>query len=101
MKDFVPVQITDDAVVEIKAILERKGIPDEYGLRIGIRGAGCAGINYMLGFDKKKSQDLEYTVEDIPVYVDKKHVMHLVGLKLDFVEDAETRGFSFDAEPRK
>lgn len=97
MVDFTPVSITKNAAEEIKAILQKKRIPQDYGLRIGIRGAGCAGINYMLGFDKKKSQDLEYFVDTIPVYVDKKHVMHLVGLKLDFVEDSEQRGFSFEA----
>jgi len=31
-----------------------KGIPQEYGLRVGVRGGGC-GATFLLGFDKKKT----------------------------------------------
>jgi iron-sulfur cluster assembly protein len=90
-----PVSISNKAANEIREIITRKNIPEGYGLRIGIKGAGCAGISYMLGFDKKKEGDMEYTIDDITVYIEKRHTMYLIGLEVDFYEGADARGFSF------
>ncbi|MFA0962739.1 HesB/IscA family protein [Roseivirga sp. BDSF3-8] len=97
---FIPVSITPKAAEEVKNILEKKNIPEGYGLRIGVRGAGCGGMSYVLGFDKKKEADEQYTIEDIPVYVEKKHVMYLAGLEVDFYEGSDARGFLF-TDPKK
>lgn len=90
-----PVSISHRAASEIRDIMSRKNIPADYGLRIGIKGAGCAGISYLLGFDKKKEDDMEYMVGDITVYVQKRHTMYLIGLEVDFYEGADARGFTF------
>lgn len=90
-----PVTITERAVVEIRKIMETKNIPADYGLRLGVRGGGCAGVSLMLGFDKKKQHDLSYVIADIPVYVDKRHTMYLIGKEVDFYEGADARGFMF------
>jgi iron-sulfur cluster assembly protein len=49
----------------------------------------------MLCFDRKKESDLVYEVDGIPVYVDKKHTMYLIGKEVDFFEGDEARGFLF------
>ncbi|QOI97243.1 MAG: iron-sulfur cluster assembly accessory protein [Flammeovirgaceae bacterium] len=98
MHDFKPITISSKAVEEIRKIMEKKGIPGDYGLRIGVRGSGC-GVSLMIGFDKKKETDLAYTISDIPVYVDKKHTMFLIGKEVDFYEGAEGRGFTFIDTP--
>ncbi len=90
-----PVSISEKALSEIKEIIARKNVPEGYGLRIGIRGAGCAGVSYMLGFDKKKHDDVEYNIEGIDIYIEKKHTMYLIGLEVDFYDGADARGFSF------
>ena len=90
-----PVSISLKAAAEIKEIMAKKNVPEGYGLRIGIKGAGCAGISYLLGFDKKKEDDIEYLHDDITVYVEKRHTMYLVGLEVDFYEGADARGFTF------
>ncbi len=90
-----PVTISSRACQEIHEIMKKKGIPEEYGLRVGIRGGGCGGLGLIIGFDKKKESDLSWEVEGIPVYVDKKHTMYLIGKQVDFVDDAEGRGFTF------
>ncbi|MCK6616567.1 MAG: iron-sulfur cluster assembly accessory protein [Cyclobacteriaceae bacterium] len=101
MHDFKPITISPKAVNEIKKIMDKKGIPSDYGLRIGVRGSGC-GVSLMIGFDKKKETDLTYTINDIPVYVDKKHTMFLIGKEVDFYEGADGRGFTFiETPPRK
>ncbi len=91
-----PVNITEEAQNEILNIINNKNIPKEYGLRIGVKGGrGCAGVNYMLGFDKKKPDDISYQVNGIDVYVSKKEVMFLMGLEVDFYEGSDARGFVF------
>lgn len=89
-----PIEITDSALIEIKNILKNKGIPKEYGLRIGVRGAGC-GVAFKLGFDKKKETDDEYFIEDVQVLIQKKEMMFLVGKKIEFYDESDGRGFAF------
>lgn len=91
-----PVTITPKALEEVKNIMDNKGIPAEYSLRIGIKGGGCGAMGYIIGFDKMETADITYRANDVPVIIDKKHVMYLMGLEVDFQEDAETRGFVFN-----
>ena len=95
MRMVNPVNIRRKALHEVKLIMEKKGIPEDYGLRIGIKGAGCSGMGFLLGFDKQKPSDLEYSIEGLKVLIDKKHTMYVVGLEVDFYEGSDTRGFTF------
>jgi iron-sulfur cluster assembly protein len=90
-----PITISAKAAVEIRKIMQTKNIPTDYALRVGVRGGGCAGVSLMIGFDKKKTSDLSYTVGDIPVLVDKRHTMYIIGKEVDFYEGEDARGFMF------
>ena len=96
-QSFKPVKISEKALSEVKNIMANKGIPQEYGLRIGIKGAGCAGISYMVGFDKKGATDISFKQDGIDVFVEKKHVMYLIGVELDFYDGDDARGFKFNS----
>lgn len=89
-----PIEITESALKEIKNILKNKGIPEDYGLRVGVRGAGC-GVAFKLGFDKKKETDDEYFIENVQVLIQKKEMMFLVGKKIEFYDESDGRGFVF------
>lgn len=97
--DIRPVTLSDRACAEIRHIMETKGIPAEYGLRVGVKGAGGCGVSLLIGFDKKRESDIVYDVSGIPVFVDKKHTMYIMGKQVDFVDTAEGRGFTFIDEP--
>lgn len=100
MSPLHPVTLTRKAAEQVQSIMRTKNIPADYGLRIGIRGGtGCGGHQLILGFDKKKESDLAYTQEGIPVYVDKKHMLYVVGKEVDFYEGADARGFVFVDSP--
>lgn len=90
----LPIEITDRALEEVQNILQNKGIPKDYGLRIGVKGAGC-GVGFKLGFDKKKESDDEYRVGDIQVLIQKQEMMFLVGKKIEFYDEQDGRGFVF------
>jgi iron-sulfur cluster assembly protein len=91
-----PVSISPRAAEEIRKIMATKNIPQDYGLRVGIRGGGCGGVSLIIGFDKQRESDLSYIIADIPVYVDKKHTMYLIGKQVDFHEGEDARGFLFN-----
>jgi iron-sulfur cluster assembly protein len=91
-----PVKLSSRAAEEVKKIMQTKGIPAGYGLRLGVRGgAGCSGVNLIIGFDKKKDADLSYDVDGITVIIDKKHTMYLIGKEVDFYDGVDARGFMF------
>lgn len=90
-----PVTISAKAAEEIRKIMQTKNIPADYALRVGVRGGGCSGVSLIIGFDKKKESDLAYEIEGIPVLVDKKHTMYIMGKQVDFHESEDARGFMF------
>ena len=92
--DIQPVTLSATAVEEVKKIMQTKNIPPGYGLRVGVRGGGC-GATLIIGFDKQKPTDHTYQINDIPVYIDKRHTMYLIGKEVDFYEGADERGFVF------
>ena len=93
-ESILPVSISKRALKEIRQIILNKNIPSDYGLRVGVKGGGC-GVSLIIGFDKKKASDQAYMVEDVPVYVDKKHTMYIIGKEVDFYDGEEGRGFTF------
>lgn len=92
---LVPIQITEKALKEIKNIITNKNIPSDYSLRVGVKGGGCGGMSYLLGFDKPKEGDQQFEIEGIPVLIEKKHYMFLMGMQVDFHEGNDARGFTF------
>jgi iron-sulfur cluster assembly protein len=89
-----PITISPTAAVEIKKIMATKNIPAGHGLRVGVRGGGC-GVQLILGFDKAKETDLVYDYEGIPVMLEKRSMMFLIGKQVDFYEGDDARGFHF------
>ena len=91
-----PVILTENAIVEIRNIIKTKNIPAEYGLRVGVKGGGCSGLSYVLGFDLQKENDDLFKVHDISIVMEKSHGMYLAGMEIDFVEGLNNRGFTFN-----
>jgi iron-sulfur cluster assembly protein len=94
-EDVKPVGLTPKAAEEVRKIMEAKKVPEGYSLRVGVRGGGCSGVTLMIGFDKKKETDLSYMIDSIPLLVDKRHTMYLIGKQVDFYEGVDARGFLF------
>ena len=95
---ILPVSFTDEAMEQVRKIIQAKNIPTEYGLRVGVSGAGCAGVSYLLGFDKKKEKDDVFIVEGLEIYIEKKALLYLAGQMIDFHQGDQTSGFFFTPE---
>ena len=38
--------------------MEEQKVPTDHGLRVGVKGGGCSGFSYILGFDVQKEKAL-------------------------------------------
>lgn len=94
--DSAPIELTARAAEEVKKIIDRKDVPDSYGLRVGAKGGGCSGLSYVLGFDRKRDHDKEFIVEGITVFMDKRHGLYLMDTTIDYHDGLEARGFTFE-----
>lgn len=90
-----PVNITESAMVQLKRIMGEKEVPDNYGLRIGVKGGGCSGFSYILGFDEKNEKDEVYDINGLRVFMEKAHGIYLLGMEIDWAEGLNNRGFTF------
>ena len=95
---LLPIRLTDAAIQEIAGIMDRKKIPEGFGLRIGAKGSSCSGTNFIIGFDSVHTEDEIFIVGGFPVYIEKKHFLHLIGMMVDFVEAESERGFIFSKD---
>lgn len=71
------------------------GFNPSENLRIGVKGGGCSGLSYVLGFDQKEADDELYEVEGIPVLMKAAHGIYLVGIEIHFEDGLNARGFTF------
>ncbi|HMS52220.1 MAG: iron-sulfur cluster assembly accessory protein [Chitinophagales bacterium] len=94
--DAPPIQISPSALNEVKLLLDEKDLSTaEHGLRIGVKGGGCSGMTYILGFDTQQEGDEIFEIDGIKVFMNQAHGMYLLGMKLDYVNGLENRGFTF------
>ncbi len=93
---LAPVKLTEGAVKELKNIRDDQKVPEHYGLRIGVKGGGCSGFSYILGFDEKKEQDQEFEISGMRVLMSKAHGIYLLGMEIDYVDGLNNRGFTFN-----
>ncbi len=96
MTSALPVSFTEGAKKELHKLKSQQELSEEFGLRIGVEGGGCAGMNYVLGFDQKKDGDQEFDVEGIRVFMHKAHGLYLAGMEIDFQNGLNARGFTFN-----
>lgn len=91
------IKFSELAKKEILKSLESPQIPPEYALRVGIKGGACAGT-YLLGLDKAGEHDEHYEIDGVRLIVDKRHLMYLIGVRIDYVETESGWGFVIEKQ---
>ena len=90
-----PVSLSGSAVSEIRRLMNEPGFDEDQLLRVGVKGGGCSGLSYVLGFDKKEADDTVYEIEGIPVIMKPAHGIYLMGMEVNFEDGLNARGFTF------
>jgi len=89
-------EVTSSAAEAISKYLRDHDAPDGAGLRVGVRGGGCSGLQYFLDVEKTpKENDRTIERDGVNVYVDPKSLLFLQGATLDYVTGLMESGFKF------
>ncbi|MFN5363358.1 MAG: HesB/IscA family protein [Bacteroidota bacterium] len=91
----IPVQLTPGAMAEIKRLMAEPGFDTQQRLRIGVKGGGCSGMTYVLGFEQPAADDQHFSIEGIPCIMQKSHELYLYGMQVDWQGGLNSRGFTF------
>ena len=86
-------QVTDRAVAKIKQLLLAEG-KEGHGLRVAVRGGGCAGFEYGLSWEEgagENDQTLEF--QGLKVFIDGMSGMYLDEVNVDYVDSLQGSGF--------
>ncbi len=89
--------VSDRAALEIKRVMQENSVPETAGLRVGVKGGGCSGFSYMLGFDET-SHDTDKIIESngVRVFIDERSLPYIAGVTLDYQDGLSGKGFTFD-----
>jgi iron-sulfur cluster assembly protein len=90
-----PLHFTPQAVGEIRQLMNAEGFDKNTFLRIGVKGGGCSGLTYILGFDKLQENDEQYESEGLPYIMNPSHGIYLAGMEIDWENGLNARGFTF------
>jgi iron-sulfur cluster assembly protein len=92
----IPISLTETAIRALKEIRLEQSIPQDLGLRVGVKGGGCSGLSYIMGFDTVKENDEEFEIEGIRVLLNRAHGMYVAGMQIDYYDGLDNRGFIFN-----
>jgi len=94
------ITVTEKAANEVKRIVaeqQQNGeVPEKIYLRMRVVGGGCSGFQHKLDLDPVVNEKLDDVFEfhGVPVVVDRRSLMYLDGVEVDFHDDLNRRGFS-------
>ncbi len=91
----IPVTLTVGAIAEIKRLMTEPDFDASQYLRVGVKGGGCSGMTYVLGFDKVEEGDEQFEIEGVQCIMNKSHAIYLMGMEVDFQGGLNSRGFTF------
>ena len=89
--------LTERAAGKVKAMMELEPAGTAEVLRVAIRGGGCGGFEYALGFDRGAAEgDAAHEYFGVTVVVDSASAPYLKGATVDFVESLQESGFKIE-----
>ena len=90
------IQLSPSAAEHIYWLKDKEKLSKEKALRISIKEGGCSGFSYKLDFDKEKSPaDKFFESNGIPIVIEGKSLLYIMGMTLDYEGGLNGKGFIF------
>lgn len=88
--------LTEAAALHIKDMMKHNEEEGAY-LRVSVKGGGCSGLSYGMGFDHEvKADDFQLEQHGIQIVVDKESAPILQGTQIDYKESMMGGGFTIE-----
>ncbi|MBD2360910.1 MULTISPECIES: HesB/IscA family protein [unclassified Anabaena] len=90
------IQLSQAALRQVKSLQDKQG--QDLCLRVGVRQGGCSGMSYMMDFEQESQitpQDEVFDYDGFKIVCDKKSLLYLYGLMLDYSDAMIGGGFQF------
>lgn len=97
MESFNPssISFTEAAISHFKNSLVGK--PENFGIRIGVKEAGCSGYEYFFEYtNEERDDDILFSESSFKIHVDKQSFEFLKGSEVDFVSTGLNQGIIFN-----
>ena len=90
------VTLTKTAAVHVRRLMDRAD-NDVIGIRVGVKTAGCSGMQYDVQFatEQKPFED-KIEQDGVVLFIDPTAVMFLIGSQMDWQEDKFSAKFVFN-----
>ena len=90
------VTLTDAAAFRVRQLVDQAD-NNVIGVRIGVKTAGCSGMQYDVQFaNEQKPFEDKIEQKGVTVFIDPTAVMFLVGSEMDWQEDKFSARFVFN-----
>ncbi|MEO0946865.1 MAG: iron-sulfur cluster assembly accessory protein [Cyanobacteria bacterium J06641_5] len=90
--------LSPNALKHLIQLREQQG-KNNLCLRVGVRGGGCSGLSYTMDFAEPSQVTADDEVYDYPeglkIVCDRKSLLYLYGLQLDYSDALIGGGFDF------
>jgi iron-sulfur cluster assembly protein len=90
------ITISSEAIEVFKIKLEKRHTPNAF-IRIGVKGGGCNGFEYVIQFEDNipRKKDIEFNFNGLKVVVDNRSITHLNGCTVHWEKTLVAQGFKF------
>jgi iron-sulfur cluster assembly protein len=88
--------MTESAIKQVQFLREKQG--KDLCLRVGVRQGGCSGMSYLMDFADPstiREDDDVFDYEGFKVVCDRKSLLYIYGLVLDYTDALIGGGFQF------
>jgi len=91
------ITVTEAAKNKISGLLAEEGKGNEAFIRVSVKGGGCSGLMYEMGFDTDlKDGDQIFEDNGVKVVVDLKSFLYVHGTVLEYSGGLNGKGFVFN-----
>ncbi|WP_343672142.1 iron-sulfur cluster assembly accessory protein [Chitinophaga sp.] len=92
------ITVSDKASVYIKELMVKENHAADTFVRVGVKGGGCSGLEYVLKFEESEKQEGDQIFEDkgVKIVVQMKSLLYLYGTELDYSDGLNGKGLFFN-----